>query len=1153
MQGQWLSDKRTAPPIFSDAASRALRAVDVAKSQVQTNVLTLKAKAEQQAGHVQLNVGQLQARVANQAQAFATSQVSARSAEALPGFAAPWTGAGLSSRRQLPQTPEQAKPKPKGPRKPLPPVDIRVCSWNLKGTPIASGDDLPAWLAADGDGKGGIADIYVVGVQELVELTASAFVLNACGDDYKQAALEARVEDALRKLRQKEGSGHREDFTKICSFGMVGLALLVYVREGLIPFVDELDCDRVKTGLDGVGGNKGCVCARWYLGDISVCVMNVHLASGQNASSERNQHITQILADAFQGISVVRGARRRAKRGFQRQSRYQAAKHHFTVIFGDFNSRLENTEAANLTGPPQTEWLRFDQLLLGLAPGLRGFREGVVHFPPTYKYRPGTTELDTKRVPAWCDRVVYQAKYGAEAELLEYTSFPRLMFTSDHHPVAAQFTLSGPSAGQAMYDAAVRRTQAGAAPEDKKTAEGRGAVTDQASVQFVGSSYSSGPANSSQVPTGAAGASPSIGSESEPLSRWSPPPAQQPASTFGGDVSSWIGGPASAGKLGSQSAREPPPSISDDVSTWFGATSPARRASLSVDGDLSAWIGPVAALSPRSHDPPWASQPALRAAKPPASAVQSDSGGVSAASSAQASVAAEAAADDEQAERSSKRKATIIKPCRTVVFRSSSSDEETPKSSKSQEVVMPSLVDPAAVLPPCASSPAVLTTDAACPQRTSWPSDGGVPAASSAQASVAAEAAADDEQAERSSKRKATIIKPCRTVVFRSSSSDEETPKSSKSQEVVMPSLVDPAAVLPPCASSPAVLTTDAACPQRTSWPSDGGAVAIADVALDDPVPATSPPATQQPVAASVSAFSNLQVLIPPPLKVAEIAAHWPPRSPRLGEPLVTTKQEEHPAAAKAVPPLPPSNSLGASVAWPSPYPGGASSPSPLTANREIAPTASSAAAAVPWPSPSPAGPEAVPSLPTAAPAGAWPAADPGVSSSLPITAVPGLPTAAPASSWPAADPGVSSSLPITAVPGLPAAAPAGSWPAADPGVSSSLPITAGPEAVPGLPTAAPAGSWPTAVPGVSSSLPITAGPEAVPGLPTAGPETVLPLPTASPAAAWPAADPSVSSSLPITAPAGAWPSPSAPTRPEALSNAGAAGGAWPSTSTWPT
>lgn len=234
--------------------------------------------------------------------------------------------------------------------------------------------------------------------------------------------------------------------------------------------------------------------ARLLLGELSVCFVNVHLASGQQASAERNQHLSQVLTDAFQHTSS-RGAPRPAKHGYERRSMYSATANHFAVIFGDFNSRLDLPKEAGWPSGPQKLWLSLDEILLGQFASLRGFREGVISFPPTYKYKTGTSALNTKRVPAWCDRIVYKAESGIVAEVLEYDSFPDLNHTSDHHPVGATFEVSMP---QSSHRNAISWAQA-ALPKENRGYSQPTAVKlgPSANVKFEGTSYSSSQA---QVP-----------------------------------------------------------------------------------------------------------------------------------------------------------------------------------------------------------------------------------------------------------------------------------------------------------------------------------------------------------------------------------------------------------------------------------------------------------------------------------------------------------------------------------------------------------------------------------------------------------------------------------------------------------------------------
>jgi len=303
------------------------------------------------------------------------------------------------------------------------PLQIRVCSWNLYGNQIAEADDINRWLQS-----GAVSDIFVVGVQELIELKPANVVSREHGDPQRLAAIERRVGSAL--------GGSTGKFVRVCIFGLAGLAILVYVHEALAPYVRQLCCDRVKTGFGGFAANKGGVCVRFAVGEISTCFMNVHLPSGTGASAKRDWHLQKVMSQALQRTPVCGGS-------LWPSPLAGVAPHNFTVIFGDFNSRLELEGNMKLKAArPSPALLDYDELLQGRFPSIGEFREGLVKFPPTFKYIPGTDEFCPGRNPAWCDRVVFKADRGAKAELLEYSSLHELRHTSDHRPVAAQFRVS---------------------------------------------------------------------------------------------------------------------------------------------------------------------------------------------------------------------------------------------------------------------------------------------------------------------------------------------------------------------------------------------------------------------------------------------------------------------------------------------------------------------------------------------------------------------------------------------------------------------------------------------------------------------------------------------------------------------------------------
>ncbi|CAE7655679.1 syj1, partial [Symbiodinium sp. CCMP2456] len=327
-------------------------------------------------------------------------------------------------------------------------VSVRVCTWNLHGCAVDPEDDIRPWLFSGGKQ----ADIYIVGIQELVELGPMSVLMNTDGHEERQSELEHRIEAAL--------AGTGLHYLKVCSFGMVGLSLLAYALDSLQDHVAAIDCDRVKTGIEGLSGNKGGLCVRFMLGSMSLCFANVHLPSGTGKADERNDHLNEVLSYAFQGTSR-NGSTRPAKNGFHRASLYTALEHDLTVVFGDLNSRLADLPDDGFPKGPPEAWLLYDELLTGRIRCARslGFREAEVTFPPTYKYVVGGGDLSPARTPAWCDRVIYRFEPSAadvakrvlnpsivqhEVEVVEYDSYGDLRRTSDHRPIAATIRISIP-------------------------------------------------------------------------------------------------------------------------------------------------------------------------------------------------------------------------------------------------------------------------------------------------------------------------------------------------------------------------------------------------------------------------------------------------------------------------------------------------------------------------------------------------------------------------------------------------------------------------------------------------------------------------------------------------------------------------------------
>lgn len=91
--------------------------------------------------------------------------------------------------------------------------------------------------------------------------------------------------------------------------------------------------------------------------------------------------------------------------------------------------------------------LQYDQLSRQMANNqafrLRAFTEFPITFAPTYKYDRRSNEFDTsekRRIPAWCDRILYRCRAVDRIEPLHYRRYEANI--SDHRPVSAGFIIT---------------------------------------------------------------------------------------------------------------------------------------------------------------------------------------------------------------------------------------------------------------------------------------------------------------------------------------------------------------------------------------------------------------------------------------------------------------------------------------------------------------------------------------------------------------------------------------------------------------------------------------------------------------------------------------------------------------------------------------
>lgn len=297
-------------------------------------------------------------------------------------------------------------------------VQIWVGTFNLNGRGSGVKEDLTAWLWPDINQLHQHPGIVAVGFQEIVELSPQQIMST---DPVRRQAWENAVRRTLNDSARKHSS---EEYILLRSGQLVGAALMIFVKAGILKKIKNVEGSVKKTGMSGMAGNKGAVAIRLDYASTRICFVTAHLAAGFANYEERNRD--------YRTIST----------GLRFQRNRSIEDHDAIIWLGDFNYRvgLSDDKARQLIKAGDLDTLyQNDQLNLQMVAGhtFPFYSESRITFMPTYKYNNGSDDYDTSekaRIPAWCDRIL---RKGEILKQINYTTAP-LRF-SDHRPVYGTF------------------------------------------------------------------------------------------------------------------------------------------------------------------------------------------------------------------------------------------------------------------------------------------------------------------------------------------------------------------------------------------------------------------------------------------------------------------------------------------------------------------------------------------------------------------------------------------------------------------------------------------------------------------------------------------------------------------------------------------
>ncbi|XP_042437362.1 type II inositol polyphosphate 5-phosphatase 15-like isoform X1 [Zingiber officinale] len=340
---------------------------------------------------------------------------------------------------------------------------ILVGSWNV-GQERVNTDSLISWLGNATPQVG----LVVVGLQE-VEMGAGFLAMAAAKET-------VGLEGSANGQWWLEAIGKILDdgvpFELIGSRQLAGLLIAVWARKNLRSYIGDVDAAAVPCGFGRAIGNKGAVALRMRIYDQKICFINCHFAAHLEAVNRRNadfDHVfrTMTFSRISSGLNAATGGACSVDMQHGVNINYgrtpELSEANMVVFLGDFNYRLEGItyeEAVYLISQRRFDLLLGnDQLQVEMKAGrvFQGFQEGKIKFPPTYKFEKDQTELsgydlsEKKRIPAWCDRILFRDSRNSETDcslacpvvssILMYDSCMDVK-GSDHKPVKGIFTLS---------------------------------------------------------------------------------------------------------------------------------------------------------------------------------------------------------------------------------------------------------------------------------------------------------------------------------------------------------------------------------------------------------------------------------------------------------------------------------------------------------------------------------------------------------------------------------------------------------------------------------------------------------------------------------------------------------------------------------------
>ena len=269
-------------------------------------------------------------------------------------------------------------------------------------------------------------DIIVVSIQEIVKLNLKN-ILSINSNQENVNFWKKLIKKTLKTVYSKE------TYLEIKCLDLVGIFIIVLIKDEIKNNVFLLDHNITKRGMYGTLGNKGFFTVSMQCYDKIICIGSGHFEAGKGKNDERINTLIQILNKPI---------------NIQEDEIINFKDVDYWIIMGDLNFRIEvsyedaisfiqEKNYADLYNMDQFNLARENNNILK-----KYINEKRINFDPTYKYEIESNEYaydeDKIRVPAWTDRIFFCNHTGIK--MLTYDCIKNLRY-SDHRPVVGAFEI----------------------------------------------------------------------------------------------------------------------------------------------------------------------------------------------------------------------------------------------------------------------------------------------------------------------------------------------------------------------------------------------------------------------------------------------------------------------------------------------------------------------------------------------------------------------------------------------------------------------------------------------------------------------------------------------------------------------------------------